>query len=205
MVTVASDFNAQIGPEDAVFTFNHATNRNGELLVDYAEEFQLMVANNNFMKPAAKLWTFQHPSESRSQIDYILIRKKWRNSIRNCQSYSSFCSIGSDHRIISCHTCLSLRCSKKPVANPLKTIDWKFVSSDADTRNQFVIEVRNRYDALFQPEDGVETIYNNITKCTEEVALKTLPKNSKRKSVTLSAHALVKEARKAVSAAMNQH
>ena len=65
--------------------------------------------------------------------------------------------------------------------------------------------MRNRYSALSQPEDDVETIYNNITKCTEEVALKTLPKKRKRKSVTLSAHALVKEARKTVSAARNQH
>ena len=204
VLTVAGYFNAQIGPEEAAFTLNHATNFNGELLVEYAKEFQLIVANNNFMKPAAKLWTFQHPSGSRSQTDYILIRKKWINSIRNCQSYSSFCSIGSNHRIVFCHTCLSLRCSKKPVANPLKTIEN--LSPLMQTLIiSFFIDVRNRYSALSQPEDDVETIYNSITKCTEEVALKTLPTKRKRKSVTLSAHALVKEARKAVCAARNQH
>ncbi|XP_068716093.1 craniofacial development protein 2-like [Montipora foliosa] len=123
VLTVSGDFNAQVGPDDSTFTYNPATNRNGEILVDYAEEFQLMFANTNLMKQAVKLWTFQHPSESRSQIDYILIRKKWRNSIINCQAYSSFSSIGSDHRIVSCTTCLSLRSSKRPDTNPMKTID----------------------------------------------------------------------------------
>ena len=129
-----------IGPEDAAFTFNKEANRNDVLLFDYAEEFQWMVGNTNFMKPAKKLWTFQYSPfwKSLPVRIYMLIRRKWRNSIRNCQSYSSFCSIGSDHCIVSCHTCLSLRCSKKLVANPRK-----FVSSDADTRNQFAIEVRN--------------------------------------------------------------
>ena len=166
-----------------------------------------MVANTNFMKPLSKLWTFQHPSASRSQIDYILIRKKWRNSIRNCQSYSTFSSIGSDHRTVSCTTCLSLRSSKRPVVNPMKNIHWKLFSSKSTIRQQFVIDVRNRYDALLYPEDNIETIYNNITKCTEEVALSTLtlPKKKKQKSPPLSAHLLVKEVRNAFVVARKQH
>ena len=68
VLTVAGDFNAQISPGVTAFTYNHATNRNGEMLVDYAEEFQLMVANTNFMKELSKLWTFQHPSGRCSQM-----------------------------------------------------------------------------------------------------------------------------------------
>ena len=204
VLTVAWDFKAQVGPDDSAFTHNHATNRNGEMLVDYAEEFQLMFSNTNFMKPAVKLWTFQHPSGS-SQIDYILIRKKWRNSIRNCQAYSSFSSIGSDHRIVSCTTCLSLRSSKRPDTNPMKTIDWKLVSSESTIRQQFAIDVRKRYDALSKPDDDIETIYNNITICTEEVALSTLPKRKKQKPPPMSSHSLVKEARKADIVARKQH
>ena len=43
--------------------------------------------------------------------------------MRNCQANSSFISIDSDHRIVSCITCLSLRSSKRPDTNPMKTID----------------------------------------------------------------------------------
>ena len=83
-----------------------------------------MVPNANLIKPLTKLWTYQHPSASRYQVDYILIWKKWRNSIRNCQSYSTFSSIGSDHRIASCTICLSLRSSKRPDVNPTSTGSW---------------------------------------------------------------------------------
>ena len=87
----------------------------------------------------------------------------------------------------------------------MKNIDWKLVSSKSTIRQQFVIDVRNRYDALSYPEDNIETIYNNITKCTEEMALSTLPKKKKQKSPPLSAHLLVKEARNAVVAARKEH
>ena len=37
----------------------------------------------------------------KSQIDYILINNKRKNSLKNCHAYSSFASVGSDHRILS--------------------------------------------------------------------------------------------------------
>ena len=33
------------------------------------------------------------------KVDYIMVRNKWRNSTKNCESYNS--SIGSDHRILT--------------------------------------------------------------------------------------------------------
>ena len=67
--TLAGDFNAQVGSEDVRFSFNSATNRNGEKLLDFAEEFQLSLASTNFMKPLNKLWTYESPKEDRTQID----------------------------------------------------------------------------------------------------------------------------------------
>jgi len=57
---------------------------------------------------------------------------------------------------------------------------------------------------LFQSQKtNIETIYyNDITICTEKVALSTL---FKRKKQNLSAHSLVKEAQKTVIAARKQH
>ena len=57
---------------------------------------------------------------------------------------------------------------------------------------------------LFQSQTtNIETIYyNDITICTEKVALSTL---FKRKKQSLSAHSLVKEAQKTVIAARKQH
>jgi len=107
-LVIAGDFNGQIGHKDPVFTYNRPTNRNGRKLLDYAQEFGLMICNTKFMKPLNKLWTHQHPAGHRSQIDYIMTRRKWRNSIRDCRDFSSFSTVGSDHRMVSCITCLTV-------------------------------------------------------------------------------------------------
>ena len=48
---------ARLGPEDALFTYNSDTNRNGEKLVEFMEEFNLVASNTRFMKPLCKLWS----------------------------------------------------------------------------------------------------------------------------------------------------
>eukprot|EP00111_Clytia_hemisphaerica_P016291 TCONS_00048242-protein len=98
-------------------------------------QHQLVATNTLFMKNTNKLWTFQHPSGSKSQIDYVLVRNKWKNSVRNAQSYFSFSSVGSDHRVVSAHICLSLRSSKKCKPNPLKSIDWQQVYTSSNIRS----------------------------------------------------------------------
>ena len=128
-LAIAGDFNAQVGPEDASFSFNVSTNRNGHELLDFVDEFQLVITNTKFMKPTCKLWTHRYPTGARSQLDYILVRNKWKNSIKKAQAYPSFASVGSDHKIVSCTINLSLRASKKPVMHPMKQIDWRAVSS----------------------------------------------------------------------------
>lgn len=110
---VPGHFNAVLGTDDAKFTFHTETNRNGEHLVDLMEESNLYPANTKFMKSNNQLWTFEYPNGSRAQLDFILVRKKWRNSIKDCRAYSSFSSVGSDHRIISATVKLSFRVSKK--------------------------------------------------------------------------------------------
>ena len=96
-LAVMGDFNARLGPEDAPFTLHKATNRNGKYLADLLVEFDLVAANTQFQKRPGKLWTFKdRATDSTRQLDYILIRKKWRNSIHNSEAYNIFNTVGSD-------------------------------------------------------------------------------------------------------------
>ena len=119
-LVILGDFNAKLGSNDAKFTFHANTNRNGEHLVDLMEEFNLCSAKSKFMKSKHQLWTYQYPNGDRAQLDYILVRKKWQNSVKDCPAYSSFSSVGSDHRIVSAKVKLSFRVSKKTPADPMK-------------------------------------------------------------------------------------
>ena len=204
-LVIAGDFNAQVGPEDASFSFNVSTNRNGHELLDFVDEFQLVITNTKFMKPASKLWTHRYPTGARSRLDYILVRNKWKNSIKNAQAYSSFASVGSDHRIVSCTINLSLRASKKPVKHPMKQIDWRAVSSCPELTSIYAINVHNRFEELSKPGDDIDTQYQNIITATEEVALHSLPKQKKTKLSPISSHSIVNKARENVQAAVRKY
>ena len=182
-LVIAGDLNSKLGSDAVKNTFDSTTNRNGEMLLDFLEEFNLFTSNNHFMKPKGHLWTFEYPSGGRAQLDYLIFRKKWMNSVKNSRSYSSFSSVGSDHRIVSSTVKLSLRSSKKAKPHPMKLIDWKTVSTNSVLSKQFSLEVFNKFQSLSTTEindENVEDVYGTLMKSTEEIALSTLPKKEKR-------------------------
>ena len=81
-------------------------------MLDIVNEKQLVVTNTSFQKKMNKMWTYMDPSGRKYQLDYILSRKKWRNSNTYVEAYSSFSSTGSDHRIVSSTIRLSLRSNR---------------------------------------------------------------------------------------------
>ena len=98
IVIVMGDFSAHLGPDDATYTFHSCTNSNGKLMIDYLQETTLMTGNNSFRKKKGKLWTYISDMKGlKSQVDYILINRKWKNNIKNCEAYRSFRSIACDH------------------------------------------------------------------------------------------------------------
>ena len=197
-LVIAGDLNAKLGPGEVNFTFNSKTNRNGEILKDFMDEFNLFSSNNSFMKPREQLWTFEYPSRDHAQIDYLIFRKKWRNSVRDSRSYSTFSSVGSDHRVVSATVKLSLRASERAEPHPMKTIDWKEVSCNQDLSKNFTLEVYNKFQSLSPVDvdaDNVDDVYNSLIKSTEEVALATLPKNKGRGQAKSSSSPNAVEAR----------
>ena len=123
VLLVIGDCNAHLGPEDTLYTFHQKTNNNGKLLLDYSIETNLIIANTKFQEKRGKSFTFMSEMNNRkSQIDYILINNKWKNCLKNCQVYSSFASVGLDHRILSAKLRLGLRFK---AATPRKeNYDW---------------------------------------------------------------------------------
>ena len=112
---------------------------------DVIEEAGLVITDTMFRKKSGKLWTYiSDMTGNKTQIDYIMINKKWRNSVRNCEAYSTFSSIGSDHRVVTARLKLSLRTCKTPARD---LYNWS-VLCDQDIANQYSITVRNRYESL---------------------------------------------------------
>ncbi|XP_072039400.1 uncharacterized protein [Amphiura filiformis] len=57
VLIIAGDFNARIGLDDAKFAYHQNTNRNGDFLLEFAQENNLIITNTTFQKKKSKLWT----------------------------------------------------------------------------------------------------------------------------------------------------
>ena len=110
ILLVMGDFNAHIGKDFAKHAFHDNTNTNGDYLIDLTHEADMFIANTHFQKRTGKKWTYiSDMCGVKAQNDYILLNNKWKNTLKNCEPYSSFSSIGSDHRVLTASLKLSLR------------------------------------------------------------------------------------------------
>ena len=97
VLIIGGDMNAQIGKNvNNKFNLLNSLNRNEEHLTDFTQENRLTFLNTKFQKRKGKLWTYTYTNNPKSQIDYILINKKWNNSALSCEAYSSFEDVSSD-------------------------------------------------------------------------------------------------------------
>ena len=205
VLIVAGDFNARIGLDNAKFAYHTSTNRNGEFLHEYAQENDLVITNTTFKKKTSKLWTCVLPSGVRAQLDNVLVRKKWRNSVNNAEAYNSFASIGSDHRIVTAKIRLSLRADSRATPKKVK-YDWSKLATDPDLQDRYTLEIRNRYSILAENNDGDQSQkYNYLIQANKETADKIMPKLPKKQRKALCYDSMVEDARKHLMEVNERH
>ena len=182
MLVIGGDMNAQIGKNgNNKYSLHNTSNRNGQHLTDFMIENRLACLNTNYQKREGKLWTYTYANNTKAQIDYVLINKKWKNSALNCEAYSSFEGVSTDHRIVTAKIRLSLRKNAKRTATT-KHYDWALLNNK-DIRDKYVLELRNRFETLQEktekstPNDE----YENFVNAHLEAAAKYIPTKIKTK------------------------
>ena len=102
MLIISGDMNTQIVINgNSKYCLHNTSNRNGQYLTDFSIENRLTYLNTNYQKREGKLWTYTYGNNNKAQIDFVFINKKWKNSAMNCEAYSSFEGVSSDHRIVT--------------------------------------------------------------------------------------------------------
>ena len=182
MLVIGGDMNAQIGKNgNNKYSLHNTSNRNGQHLTDFMIENRLACLNTNYQKREGKLWTYTYANNTKAQIDYVLISKKWKNSALNCEAYSSFEGVSTDHRIVTAKIRLSLRKNAKRTVTT-KHYDWALLNNK-DVRDKYVLELRNRFETLQEktekstPNDE----YENFVNAHLEAAAKYIPTKIKTK------------------------
>ena len=144
-------------------------------------ENRLTCLNTNYQKREGKLWTYTYANNSKAQIDYVFINKKWKNSAIDCKAYSSFEDVSSDHWIVTAKTRLNLRKNATRTATT-KHYDWALLNN-IDIRDKYVVELRNRFETLQEKmEKGTPNDeYENFVNVHLEAAAKCIPTKSRTK------------------------
>ena len=161
LVIIAADFNAHIGKDQTNHNaYYKDTNRNGQHLLNFCQENNLKISSTKFNKKDSKKVTWISPKGQNHQIDHILIRSKWQNSMKNAESYTSP-SVASDHRIVTANFKLSLR--KNITKEKTSKYDWSLLS-DSRILSNFNKSFRNRFSVLTKDlEEDEEGLMKNST------------------------------------------
>ena len=182
VLVIGWDMNAQIGKNrNNKYSLHNTSNRNGQHLTDFMIENRLTCLNINYEKREGKLWTNTYANSSKAQIDYVFINKKWKNSTINCEAYSSFDGVSSDHRIVTAKIRLSLRKNATRTATT-KHYDWALLNN-SDIRDKYVLELRNRFETLQEKTEKVtpNDEYENFVNALLEAAAKCIPTKPRTK------------------------
>ena len=141
-----------------ILSYYECTNRNGQHLLDFAQENAFTIGWLKFNKKSSKKVTWTAPNGQLHHNDHILIRSKWQNSLRNCESYIKP-SVQSDHRIVTATIKLSVRAN---ITRP-KVIkyDWEKLKSDTPMSTTFQLKLHNRFRALMDLENESDDLVQN--------------------------------------------
>jgi len=75
-------------------------NHRGQMPIDFCERNGLIVTNTWFKKPRRRQYTWKAPGDwGRHQFDYILIKHRFRNSVKDVQTLPG-ADIDSDHNLL---------------------------------------------------------------------------------------------------------
>ena len=161
------------------YSYHNVCNSNGNLMKNFAQETDLYVTNGHFQKKTGKLWTYiSDMSGTKTQVDYIMVNKKWKNSVHNCEAYNTFSSIGSDHRIVTAKIKLSLRTSRAPSQGP--NFDWT-VLKDAEMKDLYTVTIRNKFESLCTEHESITQTYAHLITANQKTAEELLPPKRKKK------------------------
>lgn len=188
---IMGDWNAKIGKGregDTIGEFGLGIrNDKGERLAQFCQENDVVITNTYFKLPERRLYTWKSPADGannkivRNQIDYLLINKRYRNSIKSAKTYPG-ADVSTDHNPIIVRMEVKL---KKLIPKQNKTkIDISQLQ-DPITKEQVATRINNELSQIKTTQSKNsnkkwEAFKNCIAKPTNEILGKN-ENNNKRK------------------------
>lgn len=182
---IIGDFNAKVGKgrqADIVGNYGLGVcNDRGERLIQLCQEEGLTIMNTYFQLPPRRLytWTSNADKNTRNQIDYVIINKRFKNSVNSVKTYPG-ADINSDHNLLVAALCLRLK--KCQFRRRTERISIQKLQ-DPVMRTEVQAELQHKINNLIDSADArdVETTWSQIKTAVNTVS-KTKLKETERNS-----------------------
>ncbi|XP_045477031.1 craniofacial development protein 2-like [Harmonia axyridis] len=124
IVIVMGDWNAKVGEtlnddnlRETVGEYGLGErNARGERLIQFSVDNEFTITNTNFKKHPRRLSTWTSPgARYKNQIDYILVRKRWKTSVKDVETRTS-AEGGSDHKLLRAEFKIKFHGISKPMS-----------------------------------------------------------------------------------------
>ncbi|MCH9665805.1 MAG: hypothetical protein K0U41_08180 [Gammaproteobacteria bacterium] len=179
---VMGDLNAKVGKEQKCeIVGKHglgSRNERGEKWVQWCTANNQVITNTWFEEHPRRLWTWKSPGgDTKNQIDFVTINKRFRNAARHCKTYPS-ADCGSDHLPVICKLMVKLQKLKQPKTSP--KLQYSSLHTDSELRRKYAIEVKNRFEALTDVTDAADSKWTTLKKVLVTTARGIIPKKEKQ-------------------------
>ena len=116
--------------------------------------------------------------------------------LKDYQAYDPLSTVYSDHKIVVTKLRLSLLANGKTTAKRT-SFDWHCFSTSHSVREAYTVEVKNRFEALYELEEKhtVNDLYTTMIEAQMDAAEKCIPKKKRVKKRVPWEKELVKEKR----------
>ena len=113
-----------------------------------------------------------YPNGCKAKLDYILVNRKIvEQCLKDCQAYDPLSTVYSDHKIVVTKLRLSLLANGKTTARRT-SFDWHCFSTSHSVREAYTVEVKNRFEALYEIKEKhtVNDLYTTMIKAQMDTA-----------------------------------
>ena len=131
----------------------------------------MLITNTTFKLPKRRLYTWKSPADNsknivRNQIDYLLIRRRFRNAVKSVKTYPG-ADVSSDHNPVVANIKIKLKkVQRKKKTNALDTNELKNEKKKAVLKNQIQDKLKNILTKTIEDTD-----VNNKWKNIQEVIM----------------------------------
>ena len=169
-VIIMDDWNAIVGEgeeDDTVGKYGLGTrNARGQRLVDFCTQEEYVITNTWFQVPKRRRYTWVSPGDQyRNQIDYILVKKRYRNQVKKAIAYPG-ADADTDHSLVKATCRLHWKRMQKAKRKPAWNIE---ALRQNNVKARFQQEVKKRVEDMGNTAD-VECQWQGIKGAITEAA-----------------------------------